>query len=415
MNDADASRIGEDARAKILQLENRVALDEVRLKALEDDLGPLRHLKFEGYVQLQYRYQSFNAAASPNLVNGSLPAGISSNDVIAKPDGTTTNSNLFRLRRTRLRATYQTDIIRVFLQLDLLPAGGPTATQGTIARNAEAAGTAHWTPDVETRFIGGLFEVPFRNELLESSMVRPYVERTWAMQNMFPTERDLGIHAKTFVKKDRAVFDVGILNGQRLGEKQFVSLPDLNAAKDFFAMAQGKLGPLTASLYGYAGRGEIVDPVLLRVKNYSRLGANLGLTFAHTFLPKLGETKAMGELLFGSNMDTGVIYAFAKPAVPAVFTDGVRDLNQRALYLRADQEITKWALAGFRFDTYTTDSSVKNNARDTYTFMAGLRFSKHLRLINELSYAIDNIHPVGAPAPSRDIYAYTGWMQGSFF
>jgi len=415
MNDADASRMGEDARVKVRELEARVALDEARLKTLEDDLGALRHLKIQGYVQLQYRYQAFNAAASPNLINGSLPPGISSNDVIAKADGTTTNNNLFRLRRTRLRAIYETDIIRVFMEVDLLPAGGPSATQGTIARNAEAAGIAHWTPDIETRFIGGLFEVPFRNELLESSMYRPFIERTWASQNMFPTERDLGLHAKTFVKKDRAVFDLGILNGQRLGEKQFVLLPDLNASKDFFAMAQGKFGPLTASLYGYAGRGETVDPTQLRVKNYNRVAANLGLTFVHTFFPKLGETKAMGELMFGTNMDTGVIYPFAKPAVPASFTDGVRDLNERALYLRAEQELTKWGLAGFRYDMYTTDSSLKNNARDTYTFMAGLRFSKHLRLINEFSYAIDNIHPAGAPPPSKDIYGYTAWIQGSFY
>ena len=71
--------------------------------------------------------------------------------------------------------------------------------------------------------------------------------------------------------------------------------------------------------------------------------------------------------------------------------------------------------AGFRFDTYTTDSSLKNNGRDTYLLMGGLRFSKYLRLINELSYAIDNIHPEGAGAPSKHIYGYTAWMQGSFY
>lgn len=397
------------------EVDARLAIDEARLKTLENDLGPLRHLKVQGYVQFQYRLQSFNAAASPNLINGSLPEGISSNDVIAKADGTSTNANLFRLRRTRLRTLYETDVMRVFMQIDLLPAGGPTATQGTIARNAEASGIAHWTKDVKTSFGGGLFEVPMRAELLESSMYRPYIERSWLSQNMFPSERDLGVHAKTVIGKDMLAIDVGILNGQRLGEKNFVLQPDLNGSKDFFANAVLKMGRLGGNINGYLGRGQIIDATALRVKNFKRLGANLGLSFTDTFSEKLGETKLIAELMFGSNMDTGVNYGFAVPAIPKTFSDGVKDLNERGLYLRVDQEVTKWGIAGFRYDMYTTDSSIANNARDTYTFMAGARFSKLLRLINEVSYAIDNIHAQNAAAPSKHIFGYTAWLQGSFY
>ena len=42
-----------DARRR--DLDTRLALDDARLKTLEDDLGPLRHLKVQGYVQFQYR------------------------------------------------------------------------------------------------------------------------------------------------------------------------------------------------------------------------------------------------------------------------------------------------------------------------------------------------------------------------
>lgn len=401
--------------AKVRELEARAALDEARLKTVEDDLGPLRHLKVQGYVQFQYRYQASNAAGSPNLINGSLPQGISSNDVIAKPDGTTTNNNLFRLRRTRLRTIFETDVVRVFLQIDLLPAGGPTATQGTIARNAEATGIVRWSDDVKTEVTGGLFQVPFRHEVIESSMYRPFIERTTASQQLFPSERDLGVHIKTFVKKDLFTFDAGILNGQRLGEKLFVLEPDLNGSKDFFATATSKVGPVNFNLAGYLGRGQTVDATLLRVKNWKRLGANIGAVAGHTFFPKLGETRLLSELLFGTNMDTGVTYSFAVPAVPKNFNDGVTDLNERGFYVRAEQELTKWGIAGFRFDTYTTNSDIKNNGRDTYTLMAGLRFSKYLRLINEASFAIDNIHPDNTPAPSKQIYGWTTWMQGSFY
>jgi hypothetical protein len=404
-----------DTRARLAALEARLAQDEARAKKAEDDLGLLRHLKIQGYVQFQYRVQSVNAAASPNLINGSLPPGISSNDVIAKPDGTTTNANLFRLRRTRLRTIFDTDDVRVFLQIDLLPAGGPTATQGTIARNAEATGIAHWSEDVKTEFTGGLFQIPFFAETVESSMYRPWIERTTASQQLFPSERDLGVHAKTFVKKDLFTIDVGILNGQRIGEKSFVLQPDLNGSKDYYAAATTKLGPVSFNLAGYYGRGSTVDATALRMKNWKRLGANIGAIAAYPLFPTLGESRLYTELMFGTNMDTGVTYPFAIPSIPKNFTDDVKDMNERSFYVRAEQDLTKWGIAGFRFDTYTTNSDVKNNGRDTYTLMAGLRFSKYLRLINEGSIAIDNNHAEASAAPSKHIWGYTAWMQGSFY
>lgn len=401
--------------AKTRDLEARLAEDEIRLKALEDDLGPLRHLKIQGYVQLQYTLQSYNAAGSPNLRGGRLPPGIGSNDSIANPNGTTTNSNMFRLRRTRVRAIYETDVTRVFLEADLLPAGGPAATQNTIARNAEATGIANWTPELKTEFTAGLFQVPFLPELVESSMVRPFIERTWTAQNLFPTERDLGVHAKTVLRKRVATLDVGILNGQRLGEKLFVLQSDLNSSKDFYAAATATLGPITLSLAGYLGRGQLVDSQLVRVKNYGRLGADIGLKAAYAFVPKLGETKLLSELVFGRNMDTGVNYAFAVPVIPAAFGSDVQDVNERGFYVRAEQELTKWGIAGLRYDMYTPSSAIANNARDTYTLMLGARFSKYLRLINEASYAIDNAHPEGTAAPSRHVFTYSAWVQGSFY
>ena len=68
-----------------------------------------------------------------------------------------------------------------------------------------------------------------------------------------------------------------------------------------------------------------------------------------------------------------------------------------------------------RFDTYTTDSSIANNRKDTFTLMGGVRFSKLLRLINEMSYATDNMHAENTPAPSKHVWGYTAWLQGSFY
>ncbi|MDB4942659.1 MAG: hypothetical protein JWP97_2193 [Labilithrix sp.] len=385
-----------------------------RIASLEQDLGPLRHLKVQGYVQLQYRLQSFDAAASPNGGGSGLPRGIGANDVVARGDGSTTNTNLFRLRRTRLRTVYDTDVLRVTLEAELLPAGGPTATDQTLARNAEVTGIARFTPDVRTELTGGLFQVPFLAEVLESSMTRPFIERTFMSQSLFPSERDLGLHAKTFVR-DLVSVDVGIVNGRRLGEPGFAALPDLDTSKDFFAMAELRKGPIEASLSGYAGRGQLVDTRALRVKNYGRMATNVAARVHHVFVPSLGETRLGAELMFGRNMDTGALTPFALPVIPASFSADVRDVNERGFSLRAEQELTRWALAGARFDTYTTDSSIDENGRDAYVLMAGVRFTRWLRLVNEVSYVIDNLHPAAAPAPSRHTFGYTAWLQGSFF
>jgi hypothetical protein len=413
--DTTAANAAAANAARIRELETRVAIDEAKLKSLENGVSPLRNLKVQGYVQAQYVVESVNAAASPNLVGGRLPEGIGSNDVVAKADGTTTNLNRFRLRRTRLRTIYETDIVRVFLQLDFLPSGGPNPYDGSIMRNAEATGIARWSKDVRTELTAGLFMVPFRYENTEISLYRPFIERTWANLNIFPGERDIGAHAKTFAMDDRLQIDVGILNGGRLGTPTFVAAPDLNHGKDYFAMASYKLGPVTVNVNGYLGSAANVDPKGLRVKNYGRRGVNVGTQIAHTFAPSIGETRLYSELMFAENMDTGIRYPFAVPAIPASFTDDVRDLGERSFYVRVEQDLTQWALAGFRYDMYTTDTSIANNARDTYTFMAGARFTKYLRLVNELGWAIDNIHPEGSPPPSKEVFTETVWLQGSFY
>lgn len=393
----------------------RFNADEARIKKLEDvGGGIMKNLTIQGYVQAQFLTQYVNRAASPNLQSGVLPDGIDANDVIAKADGTTTNTTFFRLRRTRLRIKYEVDFLRVFLQFDPAPAGGPSAPTGTIVRNAELTGIARWTKDVRTEVGAGVFEVPFRHELLESSMYRPFIERTWLSQNLFPTERDTGVHAKTFAFEDRLTVEVGIVNGQRLGEPHFVELPDLNRSKDFVGRVTYKLGPLTLSGFGYLGRGQNVDATNLRLKNFDRWGVNFAATYSGKLLGESYETRAFSELFFGSNMGTGVRYAFALPAIPTNVKDDVQNLPQRGFYARVEQDLGKIPFVGFRYDMYTTNANIKNNARDTYTLMAGVKFTKLLRIINEASYYVDNMHASGAP-PSKHVFGYTLWAQGSFY
>ena len=44
--------------ARIRSLETRVAVDEARIRALDSDVTPFRHLRLMGYTQVQYTFQS---------------------------------------------------------------------------------------------------------------------------------------------------------------------------------------------------------------------------------------------------------------------------------------------------------------------------------------------------------------------
>jgi hypothetical protein len=404
-----------NTEARLQELEHRVAHDEAQLNELEKRAGIFKHLRLESFIQPQLSVQTYNTAASPNLqANGHLPPGIGANDTIAKSDGTTTNGTFFRVRRARMRMFYETDVMRMFIQIDGMPAGGVGPGIGTILRNAEATGIARWTRDIRTEFTAGLFFTPFRAELLEPSFIRPFIERTWFVQNVFPKERDYGAHVKTIAFKDRLAVDLSVVNGQRLGEKEFVALPDLNRSKDFIAYVTYRLPIVTLGASGYIGRGQIVDAQQLRFKQFDRWAVNGQAKIAHRFLENVGDTRLSSELTFAENMDSGVNYAFAVPKIGANIADEVQSLDERGLYVRFEQDIKRYFTVGYRYDMYTPNSALKNNARDTHAWLAVWHISPNLQLMEELGWVIDNVHPVGAPAPSRQSVYSSTVLQAMF-
>jgi hypothetical protein len=313
-----------------------------------------------------------------------------------------------------MRTIYETDVMRMFLQIDGLPLGGVGPGIGTILRNAEATGIARWTRDVRTEFTMGLFFTPFRRELLEASLFRPFIERTWFIQNCMPTERDYGAHAKTIALDDRLVVDIAAVNGQRLGERTFVALPDLNRTKDLIAYVTYQVGFVTLGASGYFGRGQVVDPQALRFKEFPRWAVNYQAAVEPRLVRRLGQTRLSAELTFAQNMDTGVIYPFAVPRIPANIADNVANLEERALYVRFEQDIGRHFVAAYRYDMYTPDTALDNNARDTHAFLAVWKVSKNLRWMNELDWAIDNVHPFGTAPPSKHIVMYSSVLQAMF-
>jgi hypothetical protein len=360
--------------------------------------GWTRHVKISGYLQPQLLWQWFDSSASPN------PAGQDSNAVTAKPNpvfgnaGTstnapiTTNGDYFRLRRARLKVELEpNEYSRFVMEIDPVSAGGPAGGIGTIARNVEAQGIAHWNDDVVTTFGVGIFKIPFGWEVLQSDADRPFIERSWWEQNVTPGEFDTGAKAYTTAFEKRFTGQVAVVNGITQGEPTFAVLPDLNKGKDLVGRVNYNFGPVDVGASGYYGQGQVVNLAALSFKQFPRYAWNIEAALHHKLLP-IGETRILAEFDRGMDMDRGVKYAFALPTVQSDINANVIDHDELGYWIRAEQDITRWATLAFRYDYYTPDSAQATNGRDTYAAVGVWHITRNLQYMIEGNIFIDNVH-----------------------
>ena len=134
----------------------------------------------------------------------------------------------------------------------------------------------------------------------------------------------------------------------------------------------------------------------------------------HTFSPKVGATKIFAEATFAQNMDRGVIYPFAVPTIPSPISANVVNLNERNVWVRLEQDLSEWATLGFRWDEYTPNVSLGQDARDTFGVVGVAHFTPWLQMMLEYDHAIDHVHPTGTPAPDRQIDMGSAVLQARF-
>jgi hypothetical protein len=402
--------------------ERRLGLLELHVRQLEEQhrrdmeeheewWGWMKHVHFSGYLQPQMLWSFYNDAASPNVVNGSLPSGVSANDVTAKQDtvfgpgapGVSTNKSYFRLRRARLKIELEpNEYSRMVVEIDPTLAGGPDNGTGTIARNVEADGLAKWGGGVETLFGMGIFKIPYGWEVLQSDADRPFIERSWWEQNVIPGEFDTGAKAYTRAMDGRLVFQAAFINGQTMGEKTFSLVPDLTKGKSIVGRASYNFGPFDVGTSGYYGQGAEVSLAQLAFKQFPRWAWNFEAALHHRFLP-FGATRVLGEFNLGQNMDRGVNYAFALPGLPSDIVNGsVTNRNELGGFIRIEQDITHWSTLAVRYDYYTPDTSISDDGRHTFAVVGVAHFTRQLQLMLEYNHFIDNVRASSsAPEPNK--------------
>ena len=308
------------------------------------------------------------------------------------------------------------DGTRLVFEFDPTPPSGTIGSGGTIARQVEAQGIAHWSAFVTTEFAAGIFRLPFGYEVLQSDADRPFIERSWGEQNMTPGEFDTGARAYTSWSKDhrRWALDLAIVNGQTEGERTFSIDPDLDGAKDFVGRTNFDFGDwVDVGVSGYYGTGHAIDPEELRYKHFTRWAFNGELGLHHQFAP-LGATKLFAEITFAQDMDRGVIYPFAVPAIPTPISSNVVDLHERSIWVRVEQDFSRWATLGLRWDEYTPDTSLSDDARDSFGVVAVAHFTPWLQAMIEYDHAIDHVHPSGVAVSDKQIETVSGVLQARF-
>jgi hypothetical protein len=385
--------------ARIRELEARLAELEKKQEGLKLP-DWLSSVTITGFVQPQLFMNQYNAAASPNATGGLLPPGVGANDVTAKANGDTTNTNFFRMRRARAKIIFTpSEYARFMVELEPLAAGGSIPGSGTVGRNVEAQAMAPLGRDAKLTFGAGLFKVPFNFETPQADPDRPFIERSFMQRNMIPAEFDTGIHAD-FQWKKKVTVIASVLNGHTIAEQDFAVVPDLNRAKDLTLRAVYDFGAGNVGLSGYWGRGQVVDGQKLRFKQFPRWALGGEASLQHVFAKPLGNTAAYAEIVYAHNLDRGVVSAANLPKIPDDINADVVDKEELGAFVRVEQEVGKVFLVGLRWDWYTPDLNVAESGRHTLGGVFVVRMTKGLQAMLEYDHAMDTIHTAGA-APMR--------------
>lgn len=418
---------------RLRALEARVAA----LEAAKDAPPPgslawwASRLRLSGFVQPQFVAQLFDAAGSPNAdpTTGALPDGVGANDTLGLASGETTNAVFFRMRRARLRldadlASWRPSgypLVRLVVELEPLPRTRGVPESGTILRQTEAQLGLPWVCAgkgacaLDTLVAAGVMRVPFGFELLEAETARPFVERSFGAESMFPGELDLGVRADTHAFAGRVGVTLALVNGRTLGEQQGSALPDLNRGKDGVLRVRWDAGSFGAGLSGYAGSGQRVDPAGLRFKTFPRWAAGADVELHHVFHEALGQTRAIVEGALASNMDRGLVYPFALPDFPADIKADADAKPEASFSARLEQDTTRWLTWALRFDVYSPDTRLPDDVRMTGSLAAVVHVTRQLRFVAEYDHARDTIRADGdAPKPIRHVSRLSGMMEARF-
>jgi len=344
------------------------------------------------------------------------------------------NQDRFLLRRGRIRLDRGWEYAAASLELDLntvrgVRVGVRRAEGSVFYRGSNSADS----PPLLMLTLGAT-DLPFGYELMESSRTRYFMERTLGSSALFPTEADVGVKisgAASFLR-----YALALTNGEPLTPDALPSDP--NAAKD----VTGRIGVQTHpsdsfTLSGgtsfavgkgfHAGRQSTKDTVLwiddddngtvslgelvgvpgsaaAPSENFDRWA--LGLDLQLSFLTPLGTTRLYAEGFVAQNYDRG--FAAVDPVALG------SDVRHTGAYAAIVQDVTAWAVVGFRASWFDPNSDLLEDRRgellprdQTVTALsplAGFVLRDQARLLLQYDFISDHLarDTRGVPADAKN-------------
>jgi len=293
--------------------------------------------------------------------------------------GALLNQNRFLLRRGRVRIGKDWDYASLLVEFDGNTVRGPAfrwqkAEASLVYGRSKEKGVA---PMVQLTM--GMFDLPFGYELVESPKSRPFMERTTGGRALWPSEPDVGARLSGQLKFFR--YAVSLTNGEPLDEKSGFGLQDPNKNKDVTV----RLGAITKPWSRFTVSGDVTynagkgfhagtdatkTTVNWQDQNHdgivtaNELSGNAGSAatpssnFARwavgadaqiAFESAIGKSALYGEIVAAQNMDRGLFIS------DPVAMSG-QNIRQLLYYVAFIQELTPYALVGFRTDYYNPNA-----------------------------------------------------------
>jgi len=289
--------------------------------------------------------------------------------------GALLNQNRFLVRRARIRLIGEWEYAATQIEIN----GDTTKGFAFGLQKAEASLRMRLDPKHVpiVQATVGLFDTPVGYELVESPRTRHFMERTAASRAFWPGEPDLGMRFSGGIGFFR--WTIAALNGNPIGDKQYPGQDPLSA-KDVIVRFGVDTKPrenlaISGNVSALRGKGfhagtdatkgtvewhdlnedGVVQPYELQAVPSAAATPSssfdhwvIGADIEAQYTSKLGKTRLTAEAMVGENMDRALFVA--DPVLTSI------DSRELAWNVGITQEITPYALIGFRYDYYDPNS-----------------------------------------------------------
>jgi phosphate-selective porin len=385
----------------IAQQESTISIDSLSKTVLHlrEELNKSKQLNISGYMQPQWQY--IDSAGAPSFAGGDFS------------NGSSKYYSRFMMRRGRVKFKYDYKNVQFVLLPDI-------TEKGIFMRETFIKISDPWLKMFS--LTAGMWQDQFGFELIQSSSARETPERARFLQNLFPTERDLGAFITMALPKSSCFYglklDAAVMNGSAGVSSEFDSHKDFTGRLSYSKTSKNEktsFGLGVSSYYGGYRIGNVKDyhcttlsnglhgyTLSTDTANYDRVARRIyiGCDIQLSVDSKIGITTIRAEYAQGEQPGTEKSSkSIGAPPVSSIYH---RQFNGAYVYLIQSIGKSPFQLV-LKYDWY--DPNVKLSGKDvgksgsntkvadirydTYGFGLNYRLNSNVKLMAYYDYVIN--------------------------